>query len=158
MKKLTYFLMAVIMLAAVSCQKDPKVKEHSVKTLEATEIEANSARLNARLDFADDNWGGVNYGFFLGTAEDTEGTYVEGKGVFMKSGTYSAEITGLTPETEYWFKAFVEIDGEPFLGEVLNFTTGKIPVVVPEAVDLGIVVNGKNNMPFYSYPFSLMPV
>ena len=50
---------------------------------------------------------------------------------------------GLTPETEYWFKAFVEIDGKSYSGGILNLMTEGIPVVIPEAVDLGIVVNGK---------------
>ena len=74
MKRLIYLSMAALMVLAVSCNKDSKVGTPSVKTLEPTEIEANSACLNAWLDFADVNWGGLNYGFIWGTAEDTEGT------------------------------------------------------------------------------------
>ena len=145
MKKLMYFLLVALMvLISVSCKKDKKPGNPSVKTLEATEVEAFSACLHAWLDFADVKWGGVNFGFFWGESGNTEGKYTPGEGSLMESGAYSAEITGLTPETEYWFKAFVEIDGKPFLGEILKFTTQKSPVVVPEAVDLGIVVNGKS--------------
>ena len=148
MKKSISLLMAALMvLAAVSCDKgnndEPEIVEPkpSVKTQEATEIDAYSARFHAQIDFAGIEWGGVNYGFFWGTSEDAEGTYIQAEGDFDESGAYSAKITGLTPETAYWFKAFAEIDGEPFAGEILHFTTAKIPV--PEAVDLGIVVNGK---------------
>lgn len=129
MKRLIYFSMAALLaLVAISCKKEKKPGIPSVKTLEPTEIEANSACLNAWLDFADVNWGGLNYGFIWGTAEDTEGTYVEGKGIFTESGAYWAEITGLIPETEYWFKAYMEIDGQPYIGEILHFTT-KLPLV-----------------------------
>ena len=141
MKRLIYLSLAALMVLAVSCKKEPKVGTPSVITLAATEVEAFSARLNAKIDFAGVNWGGVNYGFYWGTSEDQEGTYTMGEGVLGDKKEYSAKITGLTPETEYWFKAFAEIDGEPFAGEILHFTTAKIPV--PEAVDLGIVVNGK---------------
>ena len=141
MKRLIYLSIAALLVLAVSCKKEPKVGTPSVKTLEATETAANSALLNAKINFAGVSYAGVNYGFYWGTSEDQEGTYTQGEGVLGEKGDYSAVITGLTPETEYWFKAFAEIDGEPFAGEILHFTTAKIPV--PEAVDLGIVVNGK---------------
>ena len=46
-------------------------------------------------------------------------------------------ITDLDPGTEYWFKAFIEIDDKPFTGEILNFTTAA-RAIPEEAVDLGI--------------------
>ena len=143
MKKCMYFLMAALMmLAAASCKKNsPGIP--SVKTLAATEIGPESARLNAKIDFAGVNWASVNFGFFWGTTEDAEGTYTMGEGFLDETNTYSAAIMGLALETEYWFKAFIEIDGHPYTGEILNFTTEGIPVIAPEAVDLGIVVNGK---------------
>lgn len=137
MKRLIYLSMAAMMVLAVSCKKDPKVGTPSVKTLEVTEIGPYSARLNAKIDFAGVNWGGVNYGFYWGTSEDQEGTYIQGDGTLTDNGPYSAVITGLAPETEYWFKAFIEIDDVPYSGEILNFTTDVSPI--PEgAVDLGI--------------------
>lgn len=46
-------------------------------------------------------------------------------------------ITDLAPETEYWFKAFIEIDDVPYSGEILNFTTD-VRAIPEGAVDLGI--------------------
>ena len=149
MKRLIYLSMAALMVLAVSCKKDSDGKEFetqepSAKTLEANEIGAYSARLYAMFDLAGANRSGVSYGFIWGTSEDAEGTYTPGEGSSTTQvNVYSAEIMGLVPETEYWYKAFVEIDGKPYSGEVLTFTTEKKPVVIPEAVDLGIVVNGK---------------
>ena len=120
--------MALMVLTAVSCKKDKKPGIPSVKTLEATETAANSALLNAKINFAGVNYASVNYGFYWGTSEDQEGTYTQGEGVLGEKGDYSAEITGLTPETEYWFKAYMEIDGQPYIGEILHFTT-KLPLV-----------------------------
>lgn len=120
--------MALMVLTAVSCKKDKKPGIPSVKTLEATETAANSALLNAKINFAGVNYASVNYGFYWGTSEDPEGTYTMGEGVLGEKGDYSAEITGLTPETEYWFKAYMEIDGQPYIGEILHFTT-KLPLV-----------------------------
>ena len=155
MKKLIYFSMAALMvLAAVSCKKDAKpgngdsgsesvMPDPSVETLAASEVEANSAILHARIGFSGASRDNVYYGFFWGTSENPDGTYSPGEGALDENDAYSVEIMGLTPATEYWFKAFVEIDGKPFSGEILNFTTGGKLVVAPETVDLGIVVNGK---------------
>ena len=147
MKKLMYFLIsALTVLAVVSCKKSPG--NPSVKTLPPTEIDAYSARLQARIDFAGVRWASVNYGFYWGTNEDAEGTYIMGEGTLDETNAYSAEITGLSPDTEYWFKAFAEIDGQPFSGKIQTFTTqveygvdGKTPL--PKAVDIGLTVSGR---------------
>ncbi len=128
MKRLIYLSIAALLVLAVSCCKKNSPGIPSVKTLEATEIEANSARLHAKIDFAGVRWASVNIGFFWGTSEETEGTYTMGEGVLDEDNAYWAEITGLTPETEYWFKAYMEIDGQPYIGEILHFTT-KLPLV-----------------------------
>ena len=151
MKKLIYILLAAMMvLAAVSCNKDKKPGIPSVKTREATEIEANSARLHAKIDFAGVRWASVNFGFFWGTSEETEGTYTMGEGVLDEDNAYSAEITGLAPETEYWFKAFVEIDDQPYTGEILHFTSS-IYIVPDSAVDLGIVMTRQDGTTYNLY-------
>ena len=151
MKKTLYFLLAALMvLLTVSCKKDKKPGNPSVKTQEATEIEAYSARLHARIDFAGVRWASVNFGFFWGTSEETEGTYTMGVGVLDEDNAYSAEITGLAPETEYWFKAFVEIDDQPYTGEILHFTSS-IYIVPDSAVDLGIVMTREDGTTYNLY-------
>ena len=151
MKKLICLLMAVLVtLAAVSCKKTDKtgnnndseivMPDPAVITMAASEIEANSARLNARIGFSGASRDNVNYGFFWGTGEDVEGTYSPGEGALDENNTYSAEIMGLTPETDYWFKAFVEIDGKSYSGGIQNFMTGVIRIP-DDVVDLGMVLS-----------------
>ena len=140
MKRSLYLLLAAMMVLAVSCKKGPKVGTPSVNTLAATEIGPESARLNAKIDFAGVTWASVNFGFFWGTTEDAEGTYTMGEGFLDETNTYSAAIMGLTPETEYWFKAFVEIDGKSYSGGIQNFMTGVIRIP-DDVVDLGMVLS-----------------
>ena len=142
MKRLFYLLLAALMVLAVSCKKnpngtDPKVQEPSAKTLEATDIKTTSARLHAMIDFAGVDWDICNYGFSWGTSEDTKGSYISGEGILDKNNAYSAGVTGLAPETEYWYRAYVEIDGSPYSGDILHFTTAADPIP-EEAVDLGV--------------------
>ncbi len=59
-------------------------------------------------------------------------------------------ITDLAPETEYWFKAFIEIDDVPYSGEILNFTTD-VRAIPEEAVDLGIVMTRKDGTTYKLY-------
>ena len=100
MKRLIYLSVAALMVLAVSCKKDPKVRTPSVKTLEATEIGANCAYLNARIDFAGVSYASVTLGFFWGASEDPEGTSIMADVELDADGAYSIEITGLAPETE----------------------------------------------------------
>ena len=150
MKRFLYLSLAALMVLAVSCRKDSKPGTPSVKTLAATEIEATSARLHAKIDFAGVNYASVYYGFYWGTSEDQEGTYTMGEGVLNGKSDYSAVITGLTPETEYWFKAYIEIDDEPYTGEILNFTTAVSPIP-EEAVDLGFEMTREDGTGYKLY-------
>ena len=137
MKRILYLVMAALMVVVVSCKKDPKGKSPSVRTLEVTEIQATGATLHARIDFAGTNWGGVNYGFYWGASEDALDSYIMADELLDEENAYFAKLSGLAPETQYWYKAFIEIDDKSFSGETLNFTTSSLP---EGAVDLGIVM------------------
>ena len=84
---------ALLLLSVVSCKKDDKtgngdsgngqeivMPDPSVETLAATDVEANSALLHARIDFSGASRADVNYGFFWGTSDNEEGTYAPGEG------------------------------------------------------------------------------
>ena len=138
------------MVLAVSCKKDPKGKSPSVKTLEATEIEAFSACLHAKIDFAGIDWGGVNYGFYWGTSEDALDTYIMADELMDEENAYFAVLSDLVPETEYWYRAYVEIDDKSYSGDILSFTTEKDPF--PDgAVDLGIVMTREDGTTYKLY-------
>ena len=55
---------------------------------------------------------------------------------------YSCRISGLVYNTLYYYRAFTRYNGVKIYGEVKSFTTEPCPI--PQAVDMGTVVNGKN--------------
>ena len=151
MKKLMCFLLpALMVLAIVSCEENTKKKGPSVKTLAATEIGSHSACLQARIYFSGTSRDGAEYGFLWGTSEDAEGTYIRVEDELDENNTYSVKIEDLDPETNYWFKAVAEIGGEPYSGEILNFTTAALSYL-DFVVDLGIVMTRKDGSTYKLY-------
>lgn len=112
-----------------------------LETLDASNVESRSAVLNAKLALSDVKYSSISYGFYLGTSETAQNTHLSGGEI--SGNAFSASTTGLTPEKQYWYKAYVTLDGQTLYGTVKSFTTEKVPVVTPDAIDLGIVVNGK---------------
>ena len=55
---------------------------------------------------------------------------------------YSCRISGLAYNTLYYYKAFTLYNGVRIYGEIKSFTTEPCPI--PQTVDMGTVVNGKN--------------
>ena len=147
MKRLLYLSLAALMVLAVSCKKNPKAGTPSVKTLEANEIEPYSARLHAMIDFAGIDWDGVNYGFCWGTSGNALDTYIEGEGL-DEENAYSSVLDGLAAGTQYWFKAYVDIDGKYYSGETVSFETTPVP---NGAVDLGIVMTREDGTTYKLY-------
>lgn len=92
-----------------------------LKTLDATEMGSSSAKLNAFLDLTDISYDTMEYGFFLGSSENTQSTKFPGKGIIENEYTYF--IQGLLQQTQYWYKAYVKLDNQSFSGEVKTFTT-----------------------------------
>lgn len=148
MKRLLCFVMAALMVLAVSCKKDPKGHDPSVKTMMATGIGARSAFLNAQFDFADARQVVSSYGFYLGTSEDSQDTYIPGDGPIDGNNAYSVKITDLAPETQYWYKAYAELDDKTLSGDVKSFRTDPIP---ERAVDLGIVMTRDDGTTYHLY-------
>ena len=55
---------------------------------------------------------------------------------------YCCQATGLSDNTLYYYRAFTLFNGVRSYGEVKTFITHAMPV--PQAVDMGTIVNGKN--------------
>lgn len=97
-----------------------------LETLDATDIEASSAKLNAKLDLTDVQYKSVKYGFrwvFDESDWDYDITCAE-----IKNNTISTVVTNLSHESEYKYKAYLKLDHQTFYGEVKTFTTGVVPV------------------------------
>ena len=103
-----------------------------LETQDATEIEAASACLNAKLDMTDVKYSSKSYGFYFGTSKTAQDTKINGGEI--ENNAYSALSTGLSHKTQYWYRAFVILDNQTFYGEVKTFTTDVVPV---ESVSLG---------------------
>lgn len=97
-----------------------------LETLEATEIEATRARLNAKFDLTDVMCSSKYYGFFWGTSEHSLSRYVNSKEI--KENAFSASLTELQHKTQYWYVAYIRLDDQTFYGDVKTFTTDIIPV------------------------------
>ena len=97
-----------------------------LETKEASEIEATKATLNAKLDLTDVNYGSITYGFYVGTSESDQNSFL--KGGSISDNAFTSAMTSLPHKTQYWYKAYVKLDGQVFYGEVKTFTTDVVPV------------------------------
>ena len=97
-----------------------------METKDASVVEATSALLNAKLDLTDVQYKSLAYGFLWGTSEPALNTDV--KCTEIEDNAFSVVLTGLSHQTQYWFKAYVRIDSQTFYGEVKTFTTSVVPV------------------------------
>lgn len=95
-------------------------------TWDATEIEATSANISAFLDLTDVQYVSKEYGFYWGMSESDEPTKLKCEDITENS--FSASLEKLSHHTQYWYKAYVELDNKTFYGQVKTFITGVIPV------------------------------
>jgi PKD repeat protein len=87
-----------------------------VETLEATDVDDASATLNSNVTENDGNITSQGYNYRAVT-EENDGEWLE---------SLDGALTGLTPVTEYEFKAFAAVNLDTVWGEVLTFTTLQI--------------------------------
>lgn len=119
-----------------------------LETLDASNVESRSAVLNARLDFTDVKYSSISYGFYLGTSATVQNTNLNGGGI--SGNAFSSSATGLVPKKQYWYKAYVTLDGQTLYGTVKSFTTDEEPI--PDgAVDLGIVMTRPDGTKYNLY-------
>lgn len=109
-----------------------------IETRDASGVEASKATLNAKLDLTDVQYMTMAYGFLWGTSESALNTDI--KCTEIKDSAISTPLTKLYYKTQYWYNAYVMLDGQTFYGEVKTFTTLSYTAVAGEAVDLGLSV------------------
>ena len=96
------------------------------ETNDATEVGPTSAVLNAKLDLADVQCDNIECGFYWGTTESSLDSYL--KGGDIAENTYKALCTSLSHKTQYWYKAYLQVDDQEFYGAVKTFTIDVVPV------------------------------
>ena len=126
MKKLIFpiTIVAALMLAASSCRnKDNRTNFPELTTNAASNITATSATIGGNVI----NTGTPTYtvrGVCYGTVENPVTT--DNKQVVWGYGTgsFSVDVSGLTPRTKYYVRAYVVTKTDTYYGEQVSFTTG----------------------------------
>ena len=104
-----------------------KALSSMLHTKEATSVSAVSACLNATLDLTDVQYETKSLGFYWGSSAEsvnTKLTSLEG------SNSISADLLSLTPSKEYFFRAYIVLDGKEYKEEVVSFTTKDIESIL----------------------------
>lgn len=117
-----------------------------LETLDATDMEPTSAKLNARLDLTDVQYKSLSYGFLWGTSEELLDKTLEPEGI--SENVFTSAMSDLHHKTQYWYKAFATIDGHTFHGDIKTFTTLVVPVT---SIELGA-----SEYTFYTAGYSLL--
>ena len=92
-----------------------------LETKDATDIEATSAILNAKLDLTDVLYESLEYGFHWGATE--ESLELDLKGHTLSDKAFLASLSNLSQTTQYWYKSYVKLDDQILYGGVKTFTT-----------------------------------
>lgn len=108
-----------------------------LSTQDATEIMSTTVILNGMADLSDVSFAykSIEYGIQHGLSEtimqdqNPGGTIVE--------NAYSVSLKYLIEGTQYWYKAYVRLDGQYYYGALKSFTTKEAEL---KAVDLGLSV------------------
>ena len=97
--------------------------ESLLETKEASDIKATGATLNAMADLTDVGYAykSISYGFCWGYSASIVDRKISAGNI--KDNAYSALLTGRAGSTTFWFKAYVELDGKSYFGDVKSFTT-----------------------------------
>lgn len=82
--------------------------------------------MNAKLDLTDVQYGSIYYGFYLGTSESSQNAFLSGEDIVDHA--FTSEVSNLSHKTQYWYKAYVKLDGQSFYGEAKIFTTDVVKV------------------------------
>ncbi|MCQ2269808.1 MAG: hypothetical protein MJZ52_01080, partial [Bacteroidales bacterium] len=116
---------------SVRCLRDLEVPA-SVTTDSANTVTSNSAKLYGNVTSMG-SYTEVNAGFKYGTSESTLTSIASDGSAMFAAGQFSYTITGLTANTQYYFKAFAANGTDTVYGEVKNFTTPVMAVTTDSA-------------------------
>ena len=118
----------------------------TVTTMDVTDISKNSATGNGNVTAT----GGANIterGIYYSTTNgcpDGTGTKVSTTGNWSTTGAFTQEITGLTPGTTYYVKAFATNSSGTGYGSQVTFTTKATPVITwsnPDEITYGTLLS-----------------
>ena len=100
-----------------------------LETMDASDVTISEARLNARLDktYLQDAYKDISYGFNWGTSKESLDNKISG-GTFSNNKIYFSWLNSLSLNTQYWYNAYLKLDGHTYYGDVKPFAIGGISV------------------------------
>lgn len=142
-----------------------KKEDVVVKTYDATDITSTTAHISGEVMNKDINFEGEQFGFYYDTQAslDTNSPYSYGIFTSSSSGSFYMNMSKLTPETTYYYRAFVTYKGKTYSGEVKHFTTKKrindvVPDSILEVVGKYIPIYPGNNPPSLEGDYLMSPM
>ena len=117
-----------------------------VTTNSAKDIEQTGASLSASYSGAGSQ--PTEVGFLYGTSSSSLTKTIMGSGCSGTSSRFEAYLNNLYPDTTYYIKAYVVVDGKTTYGDVVSFKTEKETIQVPAVnqtwLELPGAVEGSN--------------
>ena len=104
-----------------------KALSSMLHTNEATSVSAVSACLNATLDLTDVRYESKSLGFYWGSSAESVNSKLT---AYDESDFISLDLLKLTPSKEYYFRAYIVLDGKEYKEEVVSFTTKDIESIL----------------------------
>lgn len=140
MKRYTIALSIIIVFVLVlpqhfSCNKIDLKREVLLRTGSTEDITYNSAKLLGTIVDAGEDNSFSEYGFVLsstGTPTINDTKLIAGTS--WKSGAYFANISGLSGNTDYYYRSYVRADYGDVYGNINQFTTEVSPNATPPTV------------------------
>ena len=124
------YYLSIDNVSVTSNGSTPVITDPTVATNTASNIEQATATLNATITNPD-NVTITAKGFEWKATAGGDYTQIAGTGT---GNTFTANLTGLTPNTDYTYKAFITFNGQTVYGDEVTFTTleqGVEPCDVP---------------------------
>lgn len=96
-----------------------------IETKDATRQSMTSFMISAKLDLTGINYKLLNFGFLTGTSENSLNDQLMGS---YQNKTFSTIMDDLEYSTQYWYQAFVMLEGRFYFADAKSFTTGGVHV------------------------------
>lgn len=122
MKTIFALLFCGFALSLTSCKKKTETSDGWLKS-PASVVSGTSVTISCNTDFAENILNSYEAGFAYAPASGDSG-YKFVTGATIKGSMLSYRLTGLNPETEYVYYAFVNIQNERFTSTTASFKTG----------------------------------
>ena len=129
------FLCAILLLGAISCNKDDYPARNIAETGDITSITAFNVEISGYCHQKNIEGLSVTFGIEYSDSDLTRNASVLYASEMDENGLFSVYVDNLNPGTEYFYRTFVVYNRKYSFGDVKSFTSSAHPE--PEKIDLG---------------------